>query len=164
MSRTSTSNKNGNWFLWRGLAALVLVGLLIVGGLAVYRMGWSEGYAAGQLTAEGEESATAPYGPPGSQWLGRPLFYPPFMSGAGVLLRVILLVLLLGLMGKLLRFIVWGIVGAPAMAGAWAHHWRRPHWHRFHGPMPPGYHGWYGWPEEAGGKPEPGAQADEAAA
>ena len=40
------------WLVWRALAALIIIGLLVVGGLAVHYMGWSEGYAAGQLAAE----------------------------------------------------------------------------------------------------------------
>ena len=31
------------------LAALIIMGLVIVGGFATYRIGWSEGYRIGQL-------------------------------------------------------------------------------------------------------------------
>ena len=151
------------WLVWRALAALIVVGLLVVGGLAVHYVGWSEGYAAGQLAAEGEEGAPAPYGPYGFRWPGRPFGFTPFLFG-GALFRIVLLVVLLVVIGKLLRFVAWAIAGGPPMGGPWARHWHRPHGHWAHGPMPPWFHGWQGWCEEEPRKPEAGAQADEAAA
>ena len=149
--------------LWRALAALILIGLLVVGGLAVHYVAWSEGYAAGHLAAGGEEGATAPYGPYGPGFPGRPFVFAPLMFGAGAIFRVGLLLLLLVVALKLFRFALWGIAGFPMMAGHWPRHWRHPHWHR-HGPVPPEFRGWYGWPEEEGGKPEAGGQTDEATA
>ena len=149
--------------LWRALAALILVGLLVAGGLAVHYVGWSEGYAAGQLAAEGEEGAIAPYGPYGLRFSGRPSVFAPLLFGAGAILRIGLLLLLLVVAVKLFRFALWGIAGFPMMAGHWFRHWRHPHWHR-HGPVPPGFREWYGWPEKEAGRPESGGQTDEATA
>jgi len=122
------------WFLVRALVALVvtglLVGLLIIGGLAIYRTGWSQGYVAGQLAAEGEDVATAPYLHYGFGYIGRPVGFAPFLFGAG------LLFLLFVAVGQLFRLLAWKKV----MAGRpWppAAHWAR-RWHRFHGPVPHG--------------------------
>ena len=73
---------------------------------------------------------------------------------------MLLLIFFFVVIGKLIRFIVWGAMWGPAMAarwGPWGHMtWRRAaHWHRAHGPMPPG--GWW-WGEPPG--EEAGAEAD----
>jgi hypothetical protein len=144
-------SKNG--FLWRGLAALILVGLLIVGGLATHYVGWSQGYAAGQL-AEDEEAATPPYVPHG--W---PI--APYPFGAGLLFKILLLLLFLAIIGKLIRFVVWGVAFRPMMAGPWPRHWHRAaRWHWAHGPMPPWCWGWGepGAEEAAETESRPGAE------
>ena len=46
------------WFWMRALVMLVIVGLLVVGGVALYRAGWSQGYVASPLVVEGEEAET----------------------------------------------------------------------------------------------------------
>jgi hypothetical protein len=141
-----------NWFLWRALASLVLIGLLIVGGLAIHYAGWSQGYAAGQLAAEGEEAVTPSYLP--RAW--RPVRFVPYPSGAALLLKVVLAVLFLVIVGKLMRFVIWGVAWPAAMAGPWAGHWQRAywrraaHWHRTHGPVPPWWWGYEPPGEEAG--------------
>lgn len=142
--------KNQSAFLWRAAASVVLVLLLAAGGLAIHYLGWSRGYAAGQLAAEGEE-VTAPFLPRGVN-----PFYP---AALGVVGKLLLGLLLLTLIGKLIRFIVWGSMWRFAMGGPGTH-WRHPYWrraarwHRVHGPAPP----WWGW-DEAG--PEGAAGTDE---
>ena len=78
------------WIVWRVVATLLLVGLLIAGGVAAYRAGWSQGYGAGQATAGGEEGATLPYPSPGWGRIGRPLAFMPFLFGAGLLFKLAL--------------------------------------------------------------------------
>lgn len=154
-----TNNKNG--FVWRGLAALLLVGLIVVGAFAAHYVGWSQGYAAGRLTAEGEEAATLPYLLPG---LGRPFEYTPYPFGVALLLKIGLLLLFFAVIGKILRLAVWGIAGGPPLAGPWGRYWCRSHWRWRHGPMPSRFHDWQEWHDREAGKPEPGTQTDEAAA
>ena len=103
MSKTQT-------FLWRGLAALLLLVLLIGGGVAVHLVGWSQGYQSAQVAAEGEVTSP-PYMPEG--WHPAPMV--PFGYGAGSLIRIFLLLLFFGLIAKLFftafRFLACGPEG-----------------------------------------------------
>jgi hypothetical protein len=138
-------------FLVVSLAALVIIGLLILGGLAIHRIGWSQGYKVGQLAAGIEEGATVPYGAYGFRY-------------SGLFLTVGLVLLLLIVVGKFFRFWAWKMAWGPWMmaGGPWkmAHrpkgeHGAR-HWHRPHGPMPP----WcWGWEEPSEEKAE-GSESD----
>jgi hypothetical protein len=133
-------------FLVVSLTALIIIGLVILGGLAIHRIGWSQGYKVGQLAAGIEEGATVPYGAYGFRY-------------SGLFLTVGLILLLLIVVGKFFRFWAWKMAWGPWMmaGGPWkmAHrpkgeHWAR-HWHRPHGPMPP----WcWGWEEPSGEKAE----------
>jgi len=131
------------WFWVRALVTLVVVGLLVVGGFAAYRAGWSQGYAAGQLGAEGEEGTTVPWG---FGYPGRPFGFAPRPFGAGPLVAVVLALLFFAVIGKLLRFVVWGPAWRFGMAGPRfrriAGYHRAAHWQRMHGPMPPWCWGW----------------------
>jgi len=141
-------------FLVVSLAALIIIGLLILGGLAIHRIGWSQGYKVGQLVAGSEEGATVAYGPYGFGY-------------SGLFLTIGLLLLLLVVIGKFFRFWAWKMAWEPwMMAGRpWkmAHgpkgeHWAR-HWHRPHGPMPPWCWGWEEPSEEKAEKAEPDGEA-----
>jgi hypothetical protein len=141
------------------LAALIIIGLLILGGLAIHRIGWTEGYKMGQLVAGSEEGATAPYAPYG-------------FGSSGLFVTVGLLLLLLIVMGKFFRFWAWKMVGGPWMmaGGPWmmtrgpkAARWAR-HWHRPHGPMPPWWWGWEEPSEEKAERAEPDAETGAAEA
>ena len=134
-------------FLVVSLAALIIIGLLILGGLAIHRIGWSQGYKVGQLAAGGEEGATVPYGAYGFRY-------------SGLFLTVGLILLLLIVIGKFFRFWAWKMVGAPWMMarGPRGEYWAR-HWHRPHGPMPPWCWGWEEPSEEKAEEAEPGAEA-----
>lgn len=129
------------WIVWRVVATLLLVGLLIAGGVAAYRAGWSQGYGAGQATVGGEEGATLPYPSPGWGRIGRPLAFMPFLFGAGLLFKLALGLVFLVVVGKLIRFIVWGAAFHPVMCGPGPVHGpRAARWYRrrhVHGPMPP---------------------------
>lgn len=158
--------ENKNWFLWRGLASLVLIGLLVVGGLATHYAGWSQGYAAGQLAAGGGEVVTPPYLP----HAGWPVGFALYAPGAGLLLmlKVVLLLLFLAVTGKLMRFVIWGPAWRLGMAGPHFRRgadWRRAaRWHRMHGPVPPWCWGWEEPREEQPGEVEPEADTGNAGA
>jgi hypothetical protein len=131
------------------LATLIIIGLLILGGVAVHRIGWSQGYTMGQLAAGGEEGVTVPYVPFG-------LGYP-----GGLLLTIGLFFLLLIVIGKFFRFFwAWKMFGGPWMMAEgpkgerWARHWHRPP----HPPMPPWCWDWEK-PSEAETEAEPDAEA-----
>jgi hypothetical protein len=137
-------------FLVVSLAALIILGLLILGGLAIHRIGWSQGYKVGQLAAGIEEGTTVPYGAYGLRY-------------SGLFLTVGLVLLLLIVVGKFFRFWAWKMAWGPWMmaGGPWkmAHrpkgeHWAR-HWHRPHGPMPPWCWGWEEPSEEKAERAEP---------
>jgi hypothetical protein len=132
------------------LAALITIGLLIVGGLAIYRISWSEGFKMGQLTAGAADGVL----PPSS------FGYP------GLLLTLGVIFLLLIVAGRFFRFWAWGpwmMAGGPGRwaGGPQAHGWAR-HWHRHHGHMPP----WcWGWEEASGAEGEqPESEAEPGAA
>jgi len=123
------------WFVVRALATLIIISLLILGGFAIHRIGWLQGYRMGQLAASSERSMTVPYS----------FGYP------GLFLAVGLILLLLVVIGKFLRLLIWGpwAMACGPKGAHWARHWRRPH-----GPMPP----WcWGWEEPSKEKAEPDA-------
>lgn len=128
-----------NWFVWRAAVAVVLIGLLVAGGFAIHRLGWSQGYAAAERAAQGEEAPTPPLAPPG--------WRPTGFGRGGLLISLLLGLLFFALAGKLLRFIVWGAMTGPAMGWhAMGGSWRRPrHW--MHGSVPPPYRRWSGQPD-----------------
>lgn len=133
-----------NWFVWRAVATVVLIGLLVAGGFATHRLGWSQGYAAAELAAAGEEAPTPPLAP--SDW--RPIGFAYRPLGGGLFVALLLGLVFLAVAGKLVRVVLWGAMAGPAVAGPWtAGSWRR-HWHRMHGPVPPRYGPWCEQPGE----------------
>lgn len=112
------------WIVARVVTALMLLGLVIGGGFAVYRLGWAQGYEAG---GSGEEvTETAPWMPYGI----RPV--RPLLAFGLILLGLVVA-------GKLLRLIFWGSMARRwAMAGGpWMRSLRGAHWHHYHGPASP---------------------------
>ncbi len=140
------------WFVVRALAALIVIGLLIIGGFVIHRIGWSQGYVAGQLAAGSEEGAAAPYAPYGFGYPGRYFVFAPFPFGGGLFLAVGLIILLLIGIGRFFRFRAWRMAGGPQ-----GQYWTG-RWHRHHGPMPPWCWGWEKPSEESTEKPEPDAE------
>jgi len=140
------------WFLVRALAGLIVIGLLIVGGWAIYRTGWSQGY----LAAGSEAGAIAPYAPYGFGYPGGPF-------GARLFFTVGLFILLLVVIGKCFRFWAWRTAGGPWMmaGGPMDRHWAR-HWHRPHGPVPPWCWGWEKPSDERAEEAGSGAEASDA--
>ena len=134
------------------LTALIVVGLLILSGFAIHRIGWLQGYRIGQSAIGGEGGAVVPYAPYG---FGRP----------GLLFTIGVLFLLLIVVGKFFRFWAWKMAGSPwTMASGpkrapWTWHWHHPH-----APMPPWCWGWEKPPEEKAEQAEPGAETGAAEA
>lgn len=133
------------------LAILIIIGLLILGGFAFYRISWLDGYKTGQLVAAGIADGTvAPYVP-----------YRPGCGGVLLTLGVAFLLILVA--GKFFRFWAWNAAWGPGMMARgkkgeyWAKHWHqhRPH----HGPMPPWCWDWEEPSEEKTEEPQPDAHA-----
>jgi hypothetical protein len=144
------------WFVAKAVATLVLVGLLVVGGFALYHAGLSQGYAVSAPAAGSEDVATLPYLPGG---FGHPGWHHHPFGVVGALFRIGLLILFFAIVAKLVRFVIWGPRWRFGMMGPWAKPWHRGHWrratrwHRTHGHMPPWCWDW-DEDEEAGDKPE----------
>ncbi len=127
------------------LIALIIIGLLIMGGLAISRISWAEGYKTGLLAAGVADGAVIPYVP------NTPGF-------GGFLLTLGLIFILLLVIGKFFRFWAWKAAWGPGMMARgkkgehWAKHW---HQHRPHGPIPPWCWDWEEPSEEKPEEPEP---------
>jgi hypothetical protein len=144
--------KSWLWFVVKGLASLVLIGLLIAGGFAICYVGWTQGYTAGQLAAEGEQAAAPP------PYLPYAFSHPGHFGFVHPLLCVGAFLLLLVVVGGFFRALAWHRMG---VCGPWAmwHHWGphpqqtrwaarwAKHWHR-HGPVPPPW--CWDWDEPCG--------------
>jgi hypothetical protein len=143
-------------FLLAPLAFLIIIALLIAGGWAIHRIGWSEGYWMGQLATTGEAGATVPYAPYG-------LSYLALLLTAGLAFLMVL-----GLIGKLFRLWAWKTLAGPwimaggpwKMAGAPTNAAR--HWRRHHRPMHPWCWGWEEPSEDKTETAEPDAETGNA--
>lgn len=149
------------WIVARVVLAVLVVGLLVGGGYALYRGAWSHGYAAGQAAETGGEIAA-----PG--WYGYPFPMRPHGFGLGLFFAIGLALLFFAFVGKMMRVAFWSkaMAGGPFPADArWARHWAaHRHWHYPHGPVPPWF--WGEPPEDKADKtdkPEAGAEGGEAA-
>jgi hypothetical protein len=118
-------------FLLKALFALIAIGVLVGTVSAIHRMAWWRGYREAQWVAEEEQEAMPrPHLLPGLGLLHHgPLFgLFPFVCGAGLLLKLALILLLLSLIGRLFHWRAW----KPAY-GPWAgrhRHWYGPwYWH-----------------------------------
>jgi hypothetical protein len=124
-------------FWWRLLLALVLVAVLVGGGIALYRMAWTQGYQAGVIVASGADKSIAPQAPyyglypyaPFWPGFGLPFFFNPFglLIGIGFLFLVFFLI-----------------------RGLFFHGWRRRYWNGEdrEGYGPYSHHGPWGWREQ----------------
>jgi hypothetical protein len=129
------------------LAIVIIIGLLIMGSFAVYRISWLDGYKTGQLVAHGADGTVMPY--------------PPYQPGCGGLLLTLgVIFLLILVVGKFFRFRAWrGAWGSGRMPGGpKSERWVK-HWHRHHGPMPPWCWEWEESSEEEAEEPKPDAEA-----
>jgi len=121
--------------------AVIIIGLLITGGVLIYRAGWSQGYVA----TGGAEDAIAPYMPHRFVHPGRPLGSARFLFGAGLFF-----LLFVGI-GHLFRLLTWKRMPA---GGPWAGG------HHPYGPVPPWYRGWEKPSEEQAGSGAPTGDAE----
>ncbi len=96
----------GRGVFFRIFVALLLLGVLTAGGVALYRAGWAQGYQAGALAAHSGGSGATPQVP----YYGYPPlgFYPgfgfPFFFPFGPLLGFGFFLLFFFLIGGLFRF------------------------------------------------------------
>ena len=98
------------------LVALIVLGLVILGGSMVRQNAWNEGYMMGRLSAGGEAGTALPYGYPGS-------FGPSHFSGAGLFFGLLLIGLLGMLAFRYMRHRGWQMAGKPeGEHGSWRHH------------------------------------------
>jgi len=161
------------WFVWRALAALIIIGLLVGGGWAIYRTGWSQGYTNGQLAAATEEGGVMPYPPYAFGYPRPPTALAPVLLGLGLLGLFGLLVLPLLAIGKMISFHARGMAGGPggAFPGRKMADWSKEgpptwirHWHRDHGRRPPWCWDWEEPADEQTKETGPDAQTNEAGA
>ena len=154
----------GLWFLAKAVATLLLIGLLVAGGFGLYYAGVFRGYAVSELVAEGEEIAKPAFLPENLPPFGYH-HYRPF-GVIGMLFKIVLFFVFIGIIAKLIRFAIWGSVFHHAWHGPWAKPWHGHHgwrgyrrharFHRHGPPMPP----WcWDWDEdeeaeESGNEPE----------
>jgi hypothetical protein len=76
------------WFVLRLIGSLVLLGVLVVGGIALFNAGWSQGYMTASLAAAPSAAAPAPVMPYG--YYTHPMFFHGFL-GFGLLIPLLLL-------------------------------------------------------------------------
>jgi hypothetical protein len=117
--------------LWRILLTLVLIAVLVGGGIALYRLAWTQGYQTGVVAMGGTDKSITPQAPyfgiypytPFWPVYGFPYFFNPFGLLFGIGFFLLILFLIRGLF-----FRPWG----------WRH-WSGPEEHRYglyrqHGP------------------------------
>ena len=161
------------WFVWRALVALIIIGLLVGGGWAVFRTGWSQGYMTGQLAAAAEEGAVIPYPPYAFGYPGRPVALMPVLGGLGLLVLFGLLALPLLAIGRMARLHAGRMAGGPggSFCGRKMADWSKEgpppwirHWHRDQGRRHPWCWDWEEPAEKQNEETEPDAQTNEAGA
>jgi len=117
-------------FIFRFVAFVVLIGILIGGGALVFRAGESQGYALG-LAASGKEltapgAVPAPGMLPGTPYYGygfyRPVFFP-FFAPFGFLGGGLFLLFFFFVISGFFRLLFWGRAGmwrgGPGHHGTW---------------------------------------------
>ena len=115
----------GLWFLARAVATLILIGLLVGGGFALYYAGVFQGYAVSELVAGGEEAARPAFLPESLPPFGHHYYWP--FGVIGMLFKIVLFFVFIGIIAKLIRFVVWGSVFRHAWCGPWGKPWHGPH-------------------------------------
>ena len=156
------------WYI-APLVAVLVIALLALGGYAIHRASWEQGYAMGVVATGGEEAAPAPYarhrfGLWSYGYPGRLFGHSPFLSGLGLVIAIVGLITVGRCIAHLLFFRTirryeWSgaqageppVEGAPqgmpmyGPAGrAWARRWYRMRCHTPHrgwGHVPPWFYG-----------------------
>ncbi len=112
------------------VTALIVVGLLMLGGSMIQRSAWTQGYMMGQMAAKGGDNALVPYMAYGPGFGGA-----PWLGGLACLFTLGLLALAAMAFGAFFRHRAWHGAGGPQagpqvgpQAGppdVWR--WRHPH-------------------------------------
>lgn len=124
------------------ITALIVIGLLMLGGSMIQRSAWTQGYMMGQMAAKGADGAIAPYLAYGPGFGGG-----PWLGGFGCLLPLGLLALAFFVVGGFFRHRAWHGAGGPQGGPPEAWNWRWQHHHQ--GPPP-----WQQGPTDPG-EPKP---------
>ncbi len=96
----------GRFSIWRFLFTLLMIGLLVAGGVALYQFAFGQGYQAAIVasgSAGGSGTTAQPAYPGYLPWwpvFGFPFFFPPF----GIFLGIGLIFFLFFIVGGLFRF------------------------------------------------------------
>jgi len=95
-------------FLFRILLALLIIGGLVAGGVAIYRLGWAQGYQASALLSNKSGTAVQP-ALPGMPYYGYPMMpYYGYRPGFGFpffpLIGIAFFLFFLFIIGGLFRF------------------------------------------------------------
>ena len=110
-----------NILLWKVITIIILVGLLIGGGYAVYKIGLSQGLAEAG----------------GQSILGISTFSLELSSVISVFLLVVLFIFLLRIMGRFIFFLIWLFSPTawktPEGSSYFQGYRMRPHYYRHHG-------------------------------
>ncbi len=106
------------WF-WKSLAFLLILSIFVVGGIAIYRAGYTHGATEGLWTAEPGTNVPVPYQRP----YHHPLFLLPF---TGIFLFFIILLILTSGFRHLAHYHMWNPPGMPISEEN-----KRP-WHSYH--------------------------------
>ena len=78
------------WFVLRAIGSLILLVVLVVGGIALFNAGYSQGVVAASASAGAAPSTAAPVMPYGPYGYYHPMFFPGFL-GFGFLIPLLLL-------------------------------------------------------------------------
>jgi hypothetical protein len=135
-------------FIWRAFFALVFTGLLALGGIALYQMGFSHGAMANITLPEGSELPMMPFAYRSLNW-----HYGPRIGLLGLLP-----LLCFGGFFFLMMICAFGFM---ARRRAWKHYgprWDSEHW-KHHGPPPwgPGRPPWW---QSPGAEDQPEAEPE----
>jgi hypothetical protein len=92
----------GRYGILRFLLTLLLIGLVVAGGVALYQFAFGQGYQAALASGSGAVSAQPPYPGYAPYWFGWgfPFFFPPF----GIFLGIGFIFFLFFIVGGLFRF------------------------------------------------------------
>ena len=140
------------WFILGPLVALVVIGTLVMGGMAVYRVGWTQGSLSSPVEEGGEGSVLVPSMPFGLRHSRRAFGFSPLWFGLGLVFRFGMFLLVCGVIARLFFSRRWRMAGMPR-GRRWAGHWHPPF-----GPGAP----WHWPPEEESEKAEPTAEPEDA--
>ena len=141
------------WFVLGPLVALVVIGALVMGGMALYRVGWTQGSLSSPVEGGGDGSVLVPPMPFGFRNHARAFAFSPLWFGLGLVFRFGIFFLVCGLIARLFFFRRWRMADVPR-GSRWA-----GHWHPVFGSGDPWHWNWQ--PEEEAEKTEPTAESED---